>query len=358
MLTQSEKNRVFRILDANRNRAVEGLRAIEEFFRFSLSDISMTERLKTFRHQICTVCSPDADQWLLLRDVTDDVGTEVTTSGEYQRSDLAAVVAANCSRVSESLRSLEEYLKTVNPAKGKAIESLRYEYYELEKQIKSRCRVEQCLQDKLLYVLTSGCDSTGQFEQRMNLLVQSGASIIQLREKNLPDGELLERAKLAASICRKSDSLFIVNDRPDIALMAGADGVHLGQEEFPIADVRLMLPPQMLIGISTHSLEQAKSAVENGADYIGVGPTFPSKTKCFSEFKGTELLTQVSTAVDIPAFAIGGITQDNLEKVTDAGFFRVAVSNAIHSADSPQNAVQYFLKRLGSAKACRQSVIQ
>lgn len=350
MLSQTEINRVFRILDANKNRAVEGLRAVEEFFRFVVSNEMITQKLKEFRHSLCAACRDHADAWLLQRDSDEDVGGKIQGIAEYSRSGFDAIIAANLSRAGESLRVLEEYSKTFESSLGAAIEKLRYQFYDLEKEVKQFVLVQKKLAGRSLYVLTSACKDLMEFEYRINELCQSNVGVIQLREKNLADGELLARAKIATAICKTSQTLFIVNDRPDVAVLSGADGVHIGQDELPIKDVRLMVPASMIIGISTHSIEQARAAVENGADYIGVGPTFPSKTKCFSDFKGTELLKQVASEISIPAFAIGGINLDNVQQVIDAGLNRVAISNAIHSAESTSEAVAAFTRVLENEK--------
>ena len=346
MLSQTEINRVFRILDANKNRAVEGLRVVEEFFRFVVSNEMITQKLKDFRHTLCAVCSDHADSWLMQRDSDEDIGGKIEGAGEYSRSTFDSIIAANLSRAGESLRVLEEYGKTIVSTLGATIEKLRYQFYDLEKEIKQFVAGQKKLDGRSIYVLTSACKSLTEFETRITALCECNVGVIQLREKNISDGELLERAKIASGICKSSQTLFVVNDRPDIAVLSNADGVHIGQDELPIKDVRLMIPTSMLIGVSTHSIEQARTAVENGADYIGVGPTFPSKTKCFSEFKGTELLDQVSKEISIPAYAIGGINLENISKVVHAGFSRIAVSNAIHCADSTSETVAAFKRAL------------
>ncbi|MDG2468918.1 MAG: thiamine phosphate synthase [Pirellulaceae bacterium] len=347
MLSPIEKNRIYRVLDANRNRAIEGLRVLEDFARFGLSNSILSKKTKDFRHSLSTACSEYSDRWLLQRDSQADVGASITAANEYIRPDFASLVVANCSRVSEALRVLEEYSKLLVPELAGIIETLRYEFYELEKSLKQQIRTSDRLEGRQLYVLTSGCDNEVEFRSRMERLVEAGTHVIQLREKNLADGELLQRAKIAVEICRHGDTLFIVNDRPDIAVMASADGVHLGQDEFSVRDVRLLVPTEMLIGISAHSLGQALEAEKNGADYIGVGPTFPSRTKCFSEYQGTALLAQVAGQVDIPAFAIGGIDLGNLSQVIECGFHRVAVSGAIHR-DPSIDVISQFLLQLES----------
>jgi thiamine-phosphate pyrophosphorylase len=139
-----------------------------------------------------------------------------------------------------------------------------------------------------------------------------------------------------------------MNDRPDLAALSRADGVHIGQEELPVKDAREIVGPQAIIGVSTHSIEQARQAVLDGANYIGVGPTFPSETKQFDRFPGVELLRAVAAEIRLPAFAIGGIRLDYLPQVLDTGFRRVAVGAALASAAEPESAARAFRAALGS----------
>jgi thiamine-phosphate pyrophosphorylase len=144
-----------------------------------------------------------------------------------------------------------------------------------------------------------------------------------------------------------SPPLLIINDRPDIALLARADGVHLGQEDMGVADARRIVGHKMLVGISTHTSEQVRQAAADGADYIGCGPTFPSETKQFEHFLGLEFLRRVAVEISLPAFAIGGITLENLPQVLATGFSRVAVAGSITSAEDPTAVARSVLTALG-----------
>ena len=132
-----------------------------------------------------------------------------------------------------------------------------------------------------------------------------------------------------------------MNDRPDLAVLIEADGVHVGQEELSVRQVRRIIGPDRMIGVSTHSLEQAKQAVNDGADYLGVGPVFSSLTKTFSESElvGLEFVRQVSEEITLPWFAIGGITPENLPELKVAGAKRIAVSHAVCGSASPGEVV-------------------
>jgi thiamine-phosphate pyrophosphorylase len=188
-------------------------------------------------------------------------------------------------------------------------------------------------------------------ERLVRTLITAGVHAIQLREKQLSDRDLLVLARAIRRWTAGSRTQFIVNDRPDIAALAQADGVHLGQDDATVADARKVVGGDMPVGVSTHSLEQAQRAVLEGADYIGVGPVFSSQTKNFEQLAGTELLREVASQIRLPAFAIGGITAENLTQVLAAGFERVAVGAAITRSADPAAAVQSLLTGLAAASA-------
>ena len=162
--------------------------------------------------------------------------------------------------------------------------------------------------------------------------------VLQLRDKQLADRELIDRARRLRRLTRGTATLLIIDDRPDLAALAQADGVHVGQEELCVKDAQSIVGAEMLIGVSTHSIEQARQAVLDGATYIGVGPTFPSGTKQFDHFPGLELLRQWpprSACRPSPSAAYG---KENVGPVRAAGFTRVAVSGAITGAEDPAQA--------------------
>ena len=157
---------------------------------------------------------------------------------------------------------------------------------------KSPAAASRRLDGVRLYVLLDGRASPEEFEQLVIALIQVGVRAIQLRDKKMNDRLLLDRARQLRSLTREAETLCIINDRPDIAALARADGVHVGQEEISVKDARRIVGLQALVGVSTHSIEQARQAVLDGANYIGVGPTFPSATKSFEQFPGVELLAR------------------------------------------------------------------
>jgi thiamine-phosphate pyrophosphorylase len=162
--------------------------------------------------------------------------------------------------------------------------------------------------------------------------------IVQLREKNLGEQELLERARSARELCRRLGALLIVNDYPLLAREAGADGVHVGQDDMPVAEVRRLVGPEMLIGLSTHARQEIDAA--GGADYIGVGPVHETPTKPGRPAVGLGLVRYATAHAGVPFFAIGGLDAANLPATLDAGARRAVVLRAISDADDPEAAAR------------------
>jgi len=339
---------VLRVIDAAANRAGEGLRVVEDYLRFVQDDVLLTRRCKELRHELAAALArfADADRHAA-RETEADVGTTFSLADERGRADLGQVVNASFKRIEQALRSLEEYTKVVDRAAAAKLERLRYRTYTLERLVDIGRTSLARLASARLYVLVDGGRSRDEFAGLIKSLLGAGVHVLQLRDKKLRDRELLDRARLLAELIRDTQTLFVMNDRADLARLSGADGVHVGQEELSVKDARTVLGPRALIGVSTHSIEQARQAVLDGANYIGVGPTFASATKQFGQFPGVELLRQVAGEIRLPAFAIGGIRQENLAQVCETGFSRVAVSNAICQASDPAAAARQLLELLG-----------
>ncbi len=341
---------VARILDAAANRAREALRVVEDYCRFVLDDAFLSGELKRLRHDL-TAALGELPSLLLLeaRETLRDVGTDLSTPQELTRSSAAAAAQVNLKRLQEALRSLEEFGKVRSAELGRAVEGLRYRAYTLERALVLGGAARARLAEARLYVLVTGSLCAGPLEWTVRQAAAGGAQVVQLREKGLDDRTLLERARAVRRWTREAGVLFIVNDRPDVARLAEADGVHVGQDELPVKEVRRIVGPDALIGVSTHDLRQVRQAVLDGASYIGVGPTFPSGTKEFVEFAGLEFVRRAAAETSLPAFAIGGVSLRNLEEVLAAGARRVAVSQAICKADDPAAAAA-ALRRLLDAR--------
>jgi thiamine-phosphate pyrophosphorylase len=338
---------VARLLDAAANRAREGLRVAEDYCRFVLDDALLCGELKELRHQLTAALSSlPAGALLQSRDTLGDVGTVLSTASEGERATPAAVATANLKRLQEALRSLEEFGKLHGLDLGRSLEAMRYRSYTLEKAIlASACACER-LRDARLYLLVTAAHCLGPLEHTIAEASAGGVDVVQLREKGLSDQDLLDRARQVRRWTRQAGVLFIVNDRPDIARLCEADGVHLGQDDLPVREARRVLGPDAIIGVSTHDLAQLRQAVLDGAGYVGIGPTFPSGTKDFAALAGLDYVRAATAATSLPAFVIGGVSAANVSDVVAAGGRRVAVSQAILRAESPRAAAAELRRRL------------
>lgn len=339
---------VLRILDANCNRAREALRVIEDYARFVLNDEPTCAALKQLRHDLQEATASFTDSAILHRDTPGDVGTGTKTTAELSRDDLSHVVTASGKRLGEALRTIEEYLKTSDSTNAAKVESIRYRFYSLEQQIARTLQGPACaLANVRLYVLITEKLCKHSWFQTAELVIEGGADCIQLREKELDGGELLDRAQKLVKLCRAHKVLCIINDRPDIALLSGADGVHVGQGDLPAIEVRKLLGTGKIVGVSTHNLDQAWQAVRDGADYIGVGPVFRSPTKPRDFLPGVAFARQIAHAnLPIPAVAIAGITLQNVDDLIAAGIGAVAVTSAVIADADPRSAAMRFKEKL------------
>jgi thiamine-phosphate pyrophosphorylase len=329
LMDNNEAIGVLRIIDANANRAAEALRTIEEYVRFVVNDAHLSQATKSLRHRLATIMQlvPLSDR-SVARESQLDVGRNLTTTEETDRANVLAVVAAAFGRLKQALRCLEEYSKTMFSAAAELFEQLRYDVYQLEKMIINASSTDERLVRANVYAIVDGQGDSDEFSRRINELCAAGVDVIQLRDKNLNDKVLLERAMLLRQIIDVAECtpLMIINDRPDLAVLSRADGVHAGQAELSVEQMRRIVGVDSLIGVSTHSLGQVKQAVIDGANYIGCGPVFASATKEFDKFLGVDFLREVVDATTVPAFAIGGISLDNIGEISAVGFTRVAVS--------------------------------
>jgi thiamine-phosphate pyrophosphorylase len=201
---------------------------------------------------------------------------------------------------------------------------------------------------RLCVLVTGGVDAAD-FERLVGTLFAAGVPMLQLRDKQLPDDVLIDRARRAVALARRhapaAPPVVIVNDRVDVALAAAADGVHLGASDLPVAEARRRLGPTALIGRTAHSLAEAHAAVAAGADYLGVGPCFPSATKAFARHAPREFLV-AAAALPVPVFAIGGIDGQRIDELVGLGLARIAVAAAVTAAAEPAVAVRALLAAL------------
>ncbi|MEG4997176.1 MULTISPECIES: thiamine phosphate synthase [unclassified Microcoleus] len=328
-----------RILDANLDRAREGLRIIEEWCRFGLNNAEKALACKQLRQELAAWHTAELRS---ARDTPADPGTELTHPQEEQRSSIQQLLEANFCRVEEALRVLEEYGKVYDPNMGKAFKQMRYRVYTLESDLLAYRRYQQLLRSHL-YLVTSPRDN---LLQVVEAALQGGLTLVQYRDKTSDDGARLANARQMSELCHRYDALLIVNDRVDLAIAVDADGVHLGQQDLPVAEARRLLGPGRIIGCSTTNGEEMQRAIDAGADYIGVGPVYETPTKANKPAAGLDYVRYAADKSPVPWFAIGGIDINNLDQVLNAGAQRVAVVRSIMEAEQPTLVTQFLISQL------------
>lgn len=347
-----------RLLDANLDRAREGLRVLEDWARFALDRADLVARSKDMRQRLGRL---HADRYKLARHTATDPAAGMAHPAQLERADPSQVVGANASRVAEALRVLEEFGRADDPLLAAEAAEIRYALYDFEVDL---LQASQLLQGEggerrallgrcHLYLVSSPVLG---LETRVEAALAAGVRLVQYRAKPdatavdgtpLDDAARLQQARALRQLCSRHGALFIVNDRIDLALAVEADGVHLGQGDLPPAIARQLLGPGRLIGRSTHRIEQLRQAVADGCDYVGVGPVNATPTKPGRVPVGLSYVQQAAAESPIPMFAIGGIELANLAAVLQAGAQRVAVVRAITEALDPQAAARALLEGLG-----------
>ena len=346
---------VLRIIDANLNRIGEGLRLLENLARLLLNDATLTQQLKTMRHELVTGDWSFNQRLLQARDSESDVGIDIEAPEQGKPRELAITVVANARRVQEALRSMEELAKLpdvppeLNPEKFK---QARFDLYTIERELLSKL----LRQDKIkripgLYVIVdTQFLKEDSYIEIASEAIRGGTTTIQLRDKLRSKKELLPIAQRLRKLCTENKVLFIMNDYLDLAIASDADGLHIGQKDLPVKTARKLLPINKVLGCSTNTVDQAIAGEAEGADYIAAGSIYPTPSKETANIIGLERLLQIRQATSLPLVAIGGITRDNIDEVLAAGADSVAVISAVIRAESPEEAARQIVARFEAKK--------
>lgn len=334
---------VYRIIDANFNRAREALRVMEEYCRFALNCEPLSGRAKRLRHELsAAVGRLEPGRLMAGRDTLGDVGVGQKVENQLERTTLAETFTAGAKRLTEALRALSETIQTESRDIAAVIERLRYDAYTLEKDIVLFAEPAERFRRVRLYVMiTSSLPAEVLF--LTSQCATHGADCIQLRAKEIPDDRFFALATEFAEMCRETGVVSIINDRADIAIAAGADGVHLGQNDLPIEQARRLQLTPLIIGRSTHTLGELDRAVGSLASYVSLGPVFPTQTKPEIDVAGLDYMREgLRRLADtgVGHVAIGGIDATNVQPVLRAGAERVAVCSAVTRARKPAEACQ------------------
>jgi thiamine-phosphate pyrophosphorylase len=324
-----------RIIDVNLNRVAEGLRVVEDVCRYMTCLPNQQQELKTLRHGIRRIAGQN--RFIAVRDAANDTGFNSQGSLEYRRSSIADIVQANCKRIQEGYRSLEELFKLDNEAVARKMKAGRYQAYTIEQVLLAALNRKK-LAPGLYLVLT---EPAAGYETITEMAVKAGIAAVQLRYKGDDDRLHLQLAHAMRAITKDSKTLFIVNDRPDIGLMSDADGIHVGQEDIPASEIRSIIGPDMLLGLSTHNPEQVEQANAEPVDYIGFGPLYRTTSKEKPDpVVGPDMLQQAGRISKHPIVAIGGLTLDRIQQLDLQACQNVAVIRAVTGAADPLAAMK------------------
>lgn len=329
-----------RIVDANLNRASEAARVLEDIARFHLSSAALAEEAKSIRHSVRKAPDMLGIEMSCLLQARDSDGDVSRAEQRGARDGLRDVALANFRRMEEAFRVLEE----VASSESQVFSDLRYKTYSLEKSIVrlvSR-RTPEVLEGPCVCVIVTR-DMVEDPLEFIREVIRGGAGMIQLREKALGDKAFVEYALAVREITSGQGALLVVNDRPDVASASRADGVHVGQGDIDCESARRIVGEDVVVGVSTHSEEEISAACSGGADYIGFGPVFETKTKKRPAVPPAALRRAVELS-SVPVYAIGGIGPENIGDVSETGARCVAVCASAASAQDPASAVEAMIQ--------------
>jgi len=341
--TNAEDLRIFQIIDANLDRAREGLRVLEDWARFGLGENDCVERIKNFRQ---ILGKNHLEVYKQSRNYIEDECKGLTHQEQNNRKTAEQIISSNAGRVQEALRVIEEFSRLQNHELSKIASEIRYEIYTLEIDLLSLSKFkksENILKENDLYVIT---DQKENLLEIIEKILIAGVKIIQHRFKTGTDKDNLQEAIYIKNLCKKYNSLFIINDRVDIAIASNADGIHLGQEDLDLKTARKLLGYSKIIGISANNEIDISNALKDGCDYIGIGPVFKTSTKKDKKPIGIEKIKTLTKDLNIPWFAIGGIKTNNISYLKSNGFKKVALVSQLMNSEDPKEDAIMILKEL------------
>lgn len=357
-----ERSVVLQIIDANLNRLREGIRVIEEFTRYEPALNAIFNAIRKVRRDCGEIESSLRarlqPELALSRKIHLDAGAIETRGNKLRTSNLTALIPPNFKRAQESARNLEEYLKFIGETEESAtFRRIRFRLYEIEEKLNhaiesgrrselNRQRLYGSLKNLPICLILS--EENTRFLKPLDLagrFYRHGGRLLQIRLKNRSAKEC---ARLTFELKgRFPQMVVIINDRADIAISAGADGVHLGDEDLSISAVR-QLSEKLIVGKTVRNLSSARLAIREGADYLGVGSIFKSPTKPSAKVVGIDTLKKISSYFDKPVLAIGGIDLHNFAEVLSAGASALSVISAVASdakASAFFSAVRKYWKK-------------
>ena len=342
-ITKPEDLRISQIIDANLDRAREGLRVLEDWARFGLGDEDFVIIIKNFRQ---ILGKHHLEIYKKSRNHIEDPCKGLTHLEQANKKTPYRIISSNSARVQEALRVIEEFSIGHNLELSKVASEIRYEIYTLEidlLNLNTLKKANSIILENNLYAITD--QKKDLLEIIENILI-AGVKIIQHRFKEGKDKDHLKKAIEIKNLCKKHNSLFIVNDRIDIAIASNADGIHLGQDDLDIKTARNLLGKSKIIGVSANNSIDISNAVKSGCDYLGIGPAYKTLTKKDKETLGLEKIKALTKDIKIPWFAIGGINKKNIPLLKNNGIKKVAIVSELMNSDNPREEAIMILKQL------------
>jgi len=339
----AEDLRIYQIIDANLDRAREGLRVLEDWARFGLGKEKYVEKIKNFRQ---ILGKNHLEVYKQSRNHIKDKCKGLTHQEQFNRKTSEQIISSNSARVQEALRVIEEFSRLQNHELSKIASEIRYEIYTIEIDLLSYSKFkksEEILKKNDLYVIT---DQKDNLLKTIEEILIAGVRIIQYRFKTGTDQDHLKKAIQIKNLCKKYNSLFIVNDRIDIALASNADGIHLGQDDLDLKTARKLLGYSKIVGVSANNAIDISNALKDGCDYLGIGPVFETTTKKNKIPLGIEKIKTLTKDLIIPWFAIGGIKSKNISYLKRNGFKKVALVSELMNSEDPKEDAMMILKKL------------
>lgn len=336
---------IYRIIDVNLNRCMESLRIIEDINRFYLNQKKTTLQLKNIRHNI--IKHFKSSNLLPFRDTIKDTAKFLNTPDEFKRKNIFEVIQSNCKRLQESSRVLEEFLKLNDQKGAEMFKKIRFYIYNLEKKILTSIKKEFDL--SLYIIIDTNFIKIKDIEITVNDIIKGGATIIQLRSKNMYGRHLLNTAKKIKNISEKFKIPFIMDDRIDIAIASDADGIHVGQKDLRPDLIRDKFFYNKIIGYSASNEKEIKEGIKFKADYIGLGPAFQTNTKKDSgKPLGLQKVKQLYHKYNktIPIVVIGGINPDTIKMCLQADIKNFAIISSILESKNIKNTTSQFKRSI------------
>src|SRR4030042_6082425 len=313
--------------DVNLNRLAESLKLTEDAARFIFEDRSILKKVRRIRNDLKKIkIASDIRDLIRYRNSITDPGRP----GNFDRpslGDTEEMVVANINRAKESCRTLEELFKIENHVLSRFFKAVRFQLYDIEKDF--FIHIKKRFDPSIYAVMDDKYIKITRLKETTRILVRYGVTMIQLRIKTWSDRRFINCARVLRNSLIDTPISLIINNRPDIALLSRANGVHLGQDDLPIKTTRKLLGKSYIIGASVHTPIQAIDAENQGADYLGIGALYPSRTKPESPVCGLSMIKTICRIVKIPVIGIGGDTSSNQRQVINCGAAGVAVGEYI-----------------------------